>query len=85
MESISAAQDKDKEWAFVKVIMNLWVYKMQGIWLAQELFVACQEEFYSTEIDITLWIKSCSTNVCVCARACMCAHACARALRWSDA
>jgi len=23
MESISAAQDKDKEWAFVKVIMNL--------------------------------------------------------------
>jgi hypothetical protein len=31
MESNSVAQDKDKWWAFVKVIMDLLVYKMQGI------------------------------------------------------
>jgi hypothetical protein len=53
---------------------------MQGISLAQELFVACQEEFYSMEIA-----QPCELNpvehICVCVCTCTCAHACAHALR----
>ena len=31
MDWIELAQDRDKLWAHVNVIMNLWAHKMQGI------------------------------------------------------